>query len=294
MALKDILGVAAGAATGPVGAIAMAIPGIAKGIGALFGGGKRRRRERRAKKEYNAQMSAFKNFQFENPYEDLENTFDGMENQFEDMRVATQAAEMQFQEQQQGLAQSLEALRGAGGGTGAAAIAQAMAQQQSKNQQQIAAGIEQQERQNELATAQAGMEMQRQQAQAGMDMQMAEAAGAQAVQQQEFDRTSTLLGMSQQELAGARQARAQATADLAGGLGAIGGAALGGAFKGVFGGGGKIPSALNASTSDILSGNFVKSAPTFSQLQSRPLPSIPQLNLSKHSGGNPFSRFLNN
>ena len=127
MALKDILGVAAGAATGPVGAIAMAIPGIAKGIGALFGGGKRRRRERRAKKEYNAQMSAYKNFQFENPYEDLQNTFDGMENQFEDMRVATQAAEMQFQEQQQGLAQSLEALRGAGGGTGAAAIAQARA-----------------------------------------------------------------------------------------------------------------------------------------------------------------------
>jgi hypothetical protein len=230
MALKDLLG-----AVSPVGMVAQAIPGIAKGIGALFGGGKRRRRERRAKKEYQNQLSGYKNFQFENPYEDLQNTFEGMENQFEDMRVATQAAEFQSQQQQQGLAQTLDALRGAGGGTGAAAIAQALSQSQARGQQQIAANIEQQERQNELAAAQAGMDIQRQQAQAGMQLQMAEASGAQAVQQQEFGRQSTLLGMSQQELAGARQARAQATADLGAGFGAVGGLALGGAFKGLFG-----------------------------------------------------------
>ena len=280
MALKDILGGAAGAATGPVGAIAMAIPGIAKGIGSLFGGRKRRRRERRAKKEYNAQMGAYKNFQFDNPYEDLQNTFDGMENQFEDMRVATQAAEFQSQQQQQGLAQTLDALRGAGGGTGAAAIAQALAQSQARGQQQIAANIEQQERQNELAAAQAGMDIQRQQAQAGMNIQMAQAAGADAAEQREFARTSTLLGMSQQELAGARQARAQATADLAGGLGAIGGAALGGAFKGVFGG----SSSIGAGTGF---GGAMKDYSNFGQnivSQAK----VPNLT------GNPFNKFLNN
>ena len=288
MALKDLLG-----AANPVGMVAQAIPGIAKGISSLFGGGKRRRRERRAKKEYQNQLSGYKNFQFENPYEDLQNTFEGMENQFEDVRVATQAAEFQSQQQQQGLAQTLDALRGAGGGTGAAAIAQALAQSQARGQQQIAANIEQQERQNELAAAQAGMDIQRQQAQAGMQLQMAEASGAQAVQQQEFGRQSTLLGMSQQELAGARQARAQATADLGAGIGAIGGLALGGAFKGVFGGGGT-PSALNASTNDILTGNFVKSSPTFEQVTSRAIPTVPQLNLTKYGNTNPFSNFLNN
>lgn len=211
----------------PISAIASAIPGIAKGIGSLFGGRARRRREDKAKAEYKTALKNYENFQFDNPYEDLANTFEGMENPFEDLQVATQAADFQSQQQQQGLAQTLDALRGAGGGTGAAAIAQALAQSQARGQQQIAANIEQQERQNELAAAQAGMDIQRQQAQAGMQLQMAEASGAQAVQQQEFGRQSTLLGMSQQELAGAREARAQATAALGEGLGALAGGVLG-------------------------------------------------------------------
>ena len=99
----------------PISLIASAIPGIAKGIGSLFGGRKRRRRERAAKREYQQQLAGYKNFQFENPYEDLQNTFEGLENQFEDIQVATQAAEFQAQQQQQGLAQTLDALRGAGG-----------------------------------------------------------------------------------------------------------------------------------------------------------------------------------
>ena len=71
-----------------------------------------------------------------------------------------------------------------------------------------------------------------------MTLQQLEAAGASEAQAQEFARQSTLLGMSQQELAGAQQARAQARADLGAGLGAIGGLAAGGAFKGLFGGAG--------------------------------------------------------
>jgi len=263
-----------------IAGIASAIPGIAKGIGSLFGGGKRRRRERRAKKEYQNQLSGYKNFQFENPYEDLQNTFEGMENQFEDMRVATQAAEFQSQQQQQGLAQTLDALRGAGGGTGAAAIAQALSQSQARGQQQIAANIEQQERQNELAVAQAGMDIQRQQAQAGMQLQMAEASGAQAVQQQEFGRQSTLLGMSQQELAGARQARAQATADLGAGLGAVGGLALGGAFKGLFGGSSPIGGGTGFAGAMKDYSSFGQNITSQAQ--------VPNLT------GNPFQKFLNN
>ncbi len=66
-----------------------------------------------------------------------------------------------------------------------------------------------------------------------MQLQMAEAAGADVVQQREFDKTGTLLGMAQQRYATAQQARAQATSDLGGALGTVG---LGvGAAKGVFG-----------------------------------------------------------
>ena len=211
----------------PISAIASAIPGIARGIGSLFGGRARRRREREAKSDYKQQLGAYKSFQFENPYADLENTFQDIENPFEDLRVATQAAEFQAQQQQQGLAQTLEALRGAGGGTGAAAIAQALSQAQARGAQQIAADIAQQERQGQILAGQAGLDIARQQAQAGMQLQMAEAAGAEAVEQREFERQSTLLGMSQQELAAAQQARAQAKADLGAGIGALAGGILG-------------------------------------------------------------------
>lgn len=192
----------------PITLAAAAVPGLIKGIGSLFGGGKRRRREARANRQYERQLAEYKAFEFEN-------AFAGLENPMEDLRVSTQAAEFQAQQQQAGLAQTLEAFRGAGGGTGAAAIAQALAQSQAKSQQQIAANIAQQEVANERMAAQAQMQL----------AQM-EAQGAMAVQQQEFGRESTILGMQQQELAGARQARAQATQALGEGFGAA--ASLGG------------------------------------------------------------------
>mgnify|MGYP003113631709 CR=1 FL=1 len=211
----------------PISAIASAIPGIAKGIGSLFGGRARRRRERKAKAEYQTALKGYENFQFDNAYADLDNTFEGMENPFEDLQVATQAADFQAQQQQQGLAQTLDALRGAGGGTGAAAIAQALAQSQARGNQQIAAGLEQQERENQLRAGQAGLDIGMAQAQAGMNLQMAEAGGAMSVQDMEFSRKGTMLGMAQQELAGARQARAQAKAALGEGIGALAGGILG-------------------------------------------------------------------
>ena len=219
----------------PISLVAQAVPGIIKGIGSLFGGRKRRREERRARKQYNQQMSAFQNFQFDNAFENLTNPYENVENELEDLRVATQASEFAAQQQQQGLAQTLDALRGSGGGTGAAAIAQALAQQQSRNQQQIAARIEEQEIANERLAAQNAQQLSLTRAGADMSIQQAQAQGAMAVQDREFDRTSTLLGMAQQRYATAQQARAQATADLGGALGTVG---LGvGAAKGVFGSG---------------------------------------------------------
>jgi chromosome segregation ATPase len=220
----------------PISLVAQAVPGIIKGIGSLFGGRKRRREERRARGQYNRQMSAFQNFQFDNAFENLTNPYEDVENELEDLRIATQASEFEAQQQQQGLAQTLDALRGAGGGTGAAAIAQALAQQQSRNQQQIAARIEEQEIANERLAAQNAQQLSLTRAGADMNIQQAQAQGAMAVQDREFDRTSTLLGMAQQRYATAQQARAQATADLGGMFGSV--ATLGaGKLLGVFGDG---------------------------------------------------------
>ena len=87
----------------PISLVAQAVPGIIKGIGSLFGGRKRRREERRARSQYNRQMSAFQNFQFENAFENLTNPYEDVENELEDLRVATQASEFAAQQQQQGL-----------------------------------------------------------------------------------------------------------------------------------------------------------------------------------------------
>ena len=218
----------------PISLVASAVPGIIKGIGSLFGGRKRRREEKKSRRQYNQQMSAFQNFQFDNAFENLTNPYEDVENELEDLRIATQASEFEAQQQQQGLAQTLDALRGAGGGTGAAAIAQALAQQQSRNQQQIAARIEEQEIANERLAAQNAQQLSLARAGADMSIQQAQAQAAMAVQDREFDKTGTLLGMAQQRYATAQQARAQATSDLGGMFGSV--ATLGaGKLLGVFG-----------------------------------------------------------
>ena len=190
------------------------LPSLIGGIGSLFGKKKRKKEFNNAKGAYDQAKQSYKDFDFENLYSDLENPF-------EDLRVSTEAAEFQSQQSQQGLAQSLDALRGAGGGTGAAAIAQAMAQQQAKTQQQIAADISKQEVANERLAAQGQFSMQSQEAKAGMD-----------IQGKEFDRESTIFGMEQQNYAAALEARAKQQEAKSAGLGALGTVAGIGIFGG--------------------------------------------------------------
>ena len=186
------------------------LPSLIGGIGSMFGARKRKQEFNASKSAYNQAMQSYKDFEFENLYSNLENPF-------EDLRVSTEAAEFQSQQVQQGLAQSLDALRGAGGGTGAAAIAQAMAQQQARTQQQIAADISKQEIANERLAAQGQFQMQSQEAKAGMD-----------IQGKEFDRESTIFGMEQQNYAAALEAKAKQREAGAKGLGALGVVAGGG------------------------------------------------------------------
>jgi len=192
----------------PLAAAAIAAaPGIIKSVGSVFGSGKRKRAQQAATRELGQRKQAYEQFQFINPYE-------GLENVYEDARVSTQAAEFQAQQQQQGLAQTLDALRSAGGGAGAAAIAQALAQQQAKNIQMASADIAQQEQQIEMAKMGEASRL-----------QQLEAGGRAQQQAQEFERTETLYGMSQQRKAAADEARRQATQSLVGGIGELVGGA---------------------------------------------------------------------
>lgn len=180
--------------------------GIAMGI---IGSGERKREQKAATAAYEQSLSDFKNFQFENAYADVENPF-------EDLRVSKEAAEFEAQQQQQGLSQTLDALRSSGGGAGAAALAQALSQSQSRQTQRIAGDIARQEVANEGARASFQGQL-----------NVMEAQGAESVEGREYGRTTTVLGMDQQRKAAADFARQQATASLVGGISDVASAALG-------------------------------------------------------------------
>ena len=179
----------------------MAIGGLTNIAGSLIGGRARRQEQRAAQAQLKQRMDAYENMQFTNPFANLQNTA-------EDLTVNQQQAQFLAQQQQQGLANTMGALRGAAGGSGIAALAQAMSNQQAQNLQQASASIGQQESALQMAAAQ----------QASQNQLMG-AQGDMRVQDMERGRTETLLGMSQQRLAAANQARQQATQQLIGGVG---------------------------------------------------------------------------
>jgi len=149
------------------------------------------------------QKAKYREFEFKNPYADMKNQFAGMENMYEDMTVDMRAADFQAQQGQQQRANILGALRGAAGGSGIAGLAQSLANQGQLQTQQIAAGIGQQERQNQMASRQAAMTMQQMERQGAGQADMTQRGGAAMVQSAEMGRQSTLLGIEYGGMAGA-------------------------------------------------------------------------------------------
>jgi len=194
-----------GAAAKLVGGTVQGLTGIASGI---IGSGKRKREEAAAQKEYDM---------FKNQYAELDtsNLYANLENTMEDLTVDQRAAEFQLQAQQQGQANIMDQMAGAAGGSGIAALAQTMANQQSQNAAAAAANIGAQESRNQMARA----------SQAA-SLQQLEARGAEAARGLEYQKTGTQLGMAQQRLGAAKEARAQATEAIMGGIGQIAGAGM--------------------------------------------------------------------
>jgi len=149
-----------------------------------------------AEDQFRVEMAKYRNFDFKNPY--AENVYAGMENTAEDLTINQQAANFQAQQAQQGQANILSTLQ-AGGGFNAGNI-QALANQAQKSAQQAAASIGQQESANQRIAAQQAARNQQLERQGRLQVQQ----GAAKIQQMEFDRQATQLGMSMQMVGNAQ------------------------------------------------------------------------------------------
>lgn len=169
----------------------------------FIGAGERKREQKQAQRDFNLAQAAFRN-------QDTSNVFANMQNTMEDLTVNTQAADMAFQQQQQGIANTMTALGGAAGGSGIAAMAQAMAGQQAQNMQQASADIARQEQANQMAAAQQAAQIQSQQASGELYSRQAEGR----IIDQEF-------GMSMERKTAADQAIEAARRQRIGGVGSF-------------------------------------------------------------------------
>tara|TARA_R100001129_G_C5306875_1_gene244024 strand:+ start:632 stop:1276 length:645 start_codon:yes stop_codon:yes gene_type:complete len=166
-----------------------ALGNVISGLGARKKKRRAARRERKRRKEMNRLKEAYSQIETSNPFLNQENVY-------EDLTIDQRGAQFEAQQFQQSQANILNNLRQSAGGSGIAALAQQMAQSGQLAAQSSAARIGQQERANErLAAGEAGR------------LQGMERQGELISRQQQRDQTGTLLGMSQQEVAAARDER---------------------------------------------------------------------------------------
>ena len=177
-----------------------AVQGLAGIAGGIIGSGKRKREQKEAQAEFNRNKQRMEGL-------DTSNLAVNQENTMEDLTVNTQQADFINQQQQAGMANTMDKLSGAAGGSGIAALAQSLAGQQSQNAQAASASIGSQEAGNQMAERQMAGQLQSQELQ-----------GAYASRDAEKDKTETMLGMSQQRLGAANDARDAATKSIIGGV----------------------------------------------------------------------------
>ena len=208
--------------------IGSAISAGASIIGGIIGGSKARRAKRKAArklKRMNAKMKELEANRQEiiNPYEDMTSLSGMMSNPMANLSVATQATDMQIEQTDIALANTLDALRESGGGAGGAtALAQA-ALQSKKN---VAADIEAQEKSNEDKRAAGEEKLQQAQIAEAERMQDVDAMGKKFVYSETEYREMQQLNRLQNQINTQQGIKAQASADQTSALtGAISGVA---------------------------------------------------------------------
>ena len=154
--------------------IPLAVPLIAAGaqiLGGILGGGAAKRREKAARRE-KARLNRKLNY-LENNRQPITDPYAGISslaglatdlssqltNNMANLSVATQAAEMEIEQADISLANTLDTLRATGSGAGGAT---ALAQAALSSKKGVSASIEQQEAQNEKLRAQGEQQLQEQ------------------------------------------------------------------------------------------------------------------------------------
>ena len=225
--------------------IGIAIAGAAVNIiGGIFGAGKAKKAERAAAAE-KAQLTRKLNY-LENNRQAIINPADGatnlsglakdlsgsLTNNMANLSVATQAAEMEIEQADISLANTLDTIRSTGAGAGGAT---ALAQAALQSKKGVSASIEKQEANNEQARAQGEQVLQQQRMQEGQRVQGLqineggrvqgmEMQGKQFAFQAQENREGAKLDRVSAQLAGAQARQAQASSDRTGAItGAIGG-----------------------------------------------------------------------
>ena len=288
------------------GSVALASAGTKLGM-SLAGRKKRIAEQKEARKEMEKRMSEYENLDTSNLSANVRNQFANMENTYEDMTVNQQQAEFIAQQGMQQRANIMQNLRGAAGGSGIAALAQAMANQGQLAAQQASASIGAQEARIQQLQAGEASKLQTLERKGEQYAQAQRLAGAERSRGLEYSKTGTLLGMSQQRLGAANQARAQAKAQqmsAVGDIGKVGLSAVGFAGK-MAGGGGNALSKLagGAAASGSTGGGYnpYEVEMDYQQMIDRPIsvsdpnpPELTSLNIpgaGDYSGG--FNRVFN-
>jgi hypothetical protein len=239
--------VAVGITTAAIGAGTSIAGGILNFRAAKKESDRARRQNRKAKKEYQEQLEAYKNLDTSNPYLNMENVM-------EDLTINQKEAEFSRQQFAQSQANIMSGLREAAGGSGIAALAQSLAQQGQLASQKSAAIIGRQEATNQRS----------ERAMAGQ-LQQLERKGEIYSRGLEQQRTETLLAMAQQRRAAALNRRSQAkmakTAAISGAIQGVGEAAIAGIEAGALGnlgiGGGVGKGSSGITTPDVRGDRFL-------------------------------------
>jgi hypothetical protein len=213
---------------------------VAAGIGAAvsIGGGifasssarREARRKARKARKLEAKLNQLEANRQEiiNPYEDSTSLSSMMSNPFATLSVSTAATEIQMEQTDIALANTLDTIRQTGGGAGGAT---ALAQAALQSKKDIAANLESQEKANDDKRVQGEKQLQNQLVGEEQRMQGLDAAGKSFVygetekrEQQQLDRVSNqIAALRGQE----SQARADATGAITGAIGSVAGIAGG-------------------------------------------------------------------
>ena len=204
--------------------------------GGIFGGRAARRQARAAKsriRKLNSKLNSLEANRQDiiNPYADVTSTADMLSNPFTQLSVSTAAMDMQIEQTDQALANTLDTLRQTGGGAGSAT---ALAQAALQSKKDVAADIERQEVQNDKARIQGEANLQKDLIAEAQRMQSVDVQGKQFVyseteqrEQQQLDRVSNQIAAQQQNLATSQANQSAATSGMFSALGGIATSAFG-------------------------------------------------------------------